>query len=382
MVVRRTEDEVLLPAGLDDAPEVTYTPAPGPAWLAPPPTVNAELAELEALPALRSRWLDKVILLGTGTSGQVPAVQCMTHAAALSPAREVHHGDDRTYQSCRACHDVLLHGSLSRNRRTCTAAVVVGGPEHVESVSAPGQVGSPGAKRRPDQTTILIDCGPTFYEAACKAWAAHDLREIDAVLLTHGHADAVLGLDHLRAWTIGHAVQSHVDVYLSQTTYDVVSHMFPYLADPAKATGGGGVGQLRWHIIDPQEVFTVTPVDKRKTPVSVVPLPVHHGLAPGGDKFQFVGWRVGEMSYVSDCVRFPRWRVRSRCGVAWRCASGAATCCCSALSIVFLLADTLGAERDPCFDCGSHAGIGGARAGCAEMEPALVALLHRPSAAI
>lgn len=287
-------DVDLAAVGLDDAPKVRYVSPPGPALLSGPPTVQGELSALETLPTVRSRWLDKLIFLGTGTSGQVPAIQCLTHASASDS------GVRREYQPCAACHDVLLHGPLSRNRRTCTAAVVVGGPKHAEARA--GAADGDGTGRREDQTTLLIDCGPTFYQEACKAWATHDLRRIDAVLLTHGHADAVLGLDHLRAWTIGRAVQTHVDVYLSPTTYDVVSQMFPYLADPRKATGGGGVGQLRWHIIDPQQPsFTISPPGK--SPVDVVPLPVAHGLAPDGGSFEFVGWRIGEMSYVSDCVR-------------------------------------------------------------------------------
>lgn len=177
----------LVAAGLDDAPDAEYVTQSGPAWLAPPASVKPELAQLEELPPVKSQWLDKLIFLGTGTSGQVPAIQCLTHAAL---PQDVQSGQSRKYQRCAACHDVLLYGQQSRNRRMCTSAVVVGGSQH-------GKTTSTG--RRPDQTTILIDCGPTFYEAACKAWAAHDLRTIDAVLLTHGHADAVLGLDHLRA---------------------------------------------------------------------------------------------------------------------------------------------------------------------------------------
>lgn len=41
-------------------------------------------------------------------------------------------------------------------------------------------------------------CGKTFYMGALEFWEKKGLREIDAVLLTHPHADAILGLDDLR----------------------------------------------------------------------------------------------------------------------------------------------------------------------------------------
>lgn len=52
----------------------------------------------------------------------------------------------------------------------------------------------------PGQTPrcVLIDCGKTFREAICSLFPKHGLREIGALLLTHGHADAILGMDDLR----------------------------------------------------------------------------------------------------------------------------------------------------------------------------------------
>lgn len=99
---------------------------------------------------------------------------------------------------------------------------------------------------------VLVDCGKTFYEAALAWCPKYKMRRIDGVLLTHGHADAIMGLDDLRNWTIGgdNAVQSVVHVYLDQATMDVVSRAFPYLVDIQAATGGGDVPRLEFHLIE------------------------------------------------------------------------------------------------------------------------------------
>jgi phosphoribosyl 1,2-cyclic phosphodiesterase len=38
---------------------------------------------------------------------------------------------------------------------------------------------------------ILIDCGKTFYQQAITWCTAYQLRQLDAIFLTHNHADAV-----------------------------------------------------------------------------------------------------------------------------------------------------------------------------------------------
>ena len=42
------------------------------------------------------------------------------------------------------------------------------------------------------QRTIVIDAGKSFYAAACEWFPKHGLRRIDALLLTHAHADAAM----------------------------------------------------------------------------------------------------------------------------------------------------------------------------------------------
>lgn len=46
-----------------------------------------------------------------------------------------------------------------------------------------------------------------------------------AVLLTHEHADAILGLDDLTQWS--KHIQGHVDVYCDERTLKAIKEKFP-----------------------------------------------------------------------------------------------------------------------------------------------------------
>lgn len=218
-------------------------------------------------PAVKSTWLDKIIFLGTGTSSQVPAIHCITEKKA----------------HCITCTDAMKPGS--KNRRFCTSLVVVG--------SEPGQPNT--------SSTILIDCGKSFYESALRYFPTNGLSKIDAVLLTHPHADAILGLDDLRSWTMNGCIQNYVDIYLTQECMQTVAQTFPYLVDTSLATGGGDVGALRWHLIDASSPFLAG-----SRQVCVQPLFVEHGFVQNGrTPFGCLGFRIDTMSYISDCHYIP-----------------------------------------------------------------------------
>ncbi|TNY19007.1 beta-lactamase-like protein [Rhodotorula diobovata] len=175
-------------------------------------------------------------LFGTGGSAAVPDVACTTDPA---------HG-------CRCCLDTVGHPQ-SRNVRGNTGAVI----------RVPLESG--------EEKTILIDCGKTFREMALKFFPEKGLRKIDACILTHHHADAIDGLDDLRAWTYHSAVEQTIPLYCTKVTYLQIAQSFAYMVSKSAGSGGGAVPSFEWHIMPDDEDWDVCGV-------RITPFPLHHGI--------------------------------------------------------------------------------------------------------
>ncbi|KAI9337598.1 beta-lactamase-like protein [Zopfochytrium polystomum] len=198
-------------------------------------------------------------------------------AAAALAAHEASAAARETVPPPTASHP---HGPLpSKNRRNNTSAVY--------RYDDP----SNGLPRN-----VLIDCGKTFYSAAVQWFPRYGIHALDAVVLTHGHADAVAGLDDLRMWTLGAGrVQDCVEVWCDAATLRVVRGMFPYLVDTRLATGGGQVGALVFRVWD--EVV--------EEEVVVIPFHVPHGVLPDGTPFMSNGFLLPHVAYISDASEIP-----------------------------------------------------------------------------
>jgi len=120
--------------------------------------------------------------------------------------------------------------------------------------------------------TVLIDVGKDFQAAALEWFPKYGLRHIDAVLITHAHADAMNGLDDLRVWTLRGAIQPHIDIYVSQATLVEVKRSFPYMVSKEFASGGGDVPDFQWHIVEDRIPFEI-----KDTGIKITPFSVHHG---------------------------------------------------------------------------------------------------------
>lgn len=133
-----------------------------------------------------------------------------------------------------------------------------------------------------DNLSILFDTCTEFRIQALKA----GIRRIDAVFLTHAHADHVHGLDDLRPLT--HRVP--IPVYGSSATLREIEERFSYIF--AHSPGGGGKPRISLHAVD----SAVTPASSN---LEVVPVPVFHG------NLEVYGYRVGPFAYLTDCNSIP-----------------------------------------------------------------------------
>jgi phosphoribosyl 1,2-cyclic phosphate phosphodiesterase len=130
---------------------------------------------------------------------------------------------------------------------------------------------------------LLVDAGPDLRAQAL----IHDIRRVDAILFTHGHADHILGMDDLRRFN---ALQkAPVACFGDTQTLEDIRNTFGYVFNPATPKGGG-LPQL--------ELFTVMGAFCAGR-AEVVPVPLWHG------KRAILGYRIGAFAYLTDCSSIP-----------------------------------------------------------------------------
>ncbi|KIO34553.1 hypothetical protein M407DRAFT_16528 [Tulasnella calospora MUT 4182] len=191
------------------------------------------------------------IFNGTATSSSIPAIQCLT--------------DPNT--TCKTCPTTLTPEGKKNIRRNTSGIL----RKRITEVLDDGNGGMETQER---DLVIVIDVGKTFLQAAMEWFPKYGLRKIDAVLLTHSHADATNGLDDLRGWTLNAAIQSHLDIYVNAPTFNEIKRAFPYLVSSGLATGGGAVPEFRWHMIEDSVSFSVG----GENGFWITPVAVDHGL--------------------------------------------------------------------------------------------------------
>lgn len=134
------------------------------------------------------------------------------------------------------------------------------------------------------QTTVLVDTSPELRLQT----AAAGVKRVDAVLLTHDHADQVHGLDDVRAFFLRQ--QARIPVWMDAATDVSLMRRFGYIfegdsgypaicrAEPIPEHG------MPWHVDGPSGAVPVVTFDQD-----------HGGM-------RSVGYRFGGVAYSSDVV--------------------------------------------------------------------------------
>jgi phosphoribosyl 1,2-cyclic phosphate phosphodiesterase len=176
----------------------------------------------------------KFTLLGTGTSTGVPSIGC----------------------ACETCVS-----DDPRDKRLRVSVLV----EH-------------------DGQTVLIDTSSDFRQQALR----QGLRWLDAVLITHCHADHIFGLDDIRPLNFRHGP---LGVYANERAWVDIRRIFKYVFEPSHF--GGGLPQVMAHTVVAGASFCLS------RDLHVTPLEVIHGRLP------VVAYRFNDFAYATDLNEIP-----------------------------------------------------------------------------
>lgn len=185
--------------------------------------------------------------LGTGTSAGVPMIGC-------------------------AC-DVCTSDDPRDRRDRCSVLITWDDPAL--------QIDDKHLAVNPQQAArrqVLIDTSPDLRYQAMRA----QLSRLDAVMVTHAHADHVFGLDDLRRFNA--TMKTSLEVYAEPDVHDALGRMFEHIFQPHRNVNDSFVAKLEQLALTcgvPVELYgaTFTPVRLLHGRLPVVGFRVDHGGA-------------------------------------------------------------------------------------------------------
>ncbi len=132
------------------------------------------------------------------------------------------------------------------------------------------------------EQNVVIDTTPDFRTQALRA----GIDRLDAVILTHGHADHILGFDDLRPFNFKQ--RAAMPVYGNEETFRIVRRTFAYAFDEKPTLSS--IPSVKLHLIKgPFEAIGVR----------FMPVPLVHG------EMEVLGYRFGRAAYLTDFSRLP-----------------------------------------------------------------------------
>jgi phosphoribosyl 1,2-cyclic phosphate phosphodiesterase len=130
--------------------------------------------------------------------------------------------------------------------------------------------------------TIVIDAGPDFRQQMLNA----RVKKLDAIFLTHEHKDHIAGMDDLRAFN--YKSQAAIDIYAEERVQNAVRKEYAYVFAENQYPG---VPKMELHNIDAYNIELKGDI--------IIPLRIFHYRLP------ILGFRIGDMAYVTDANYIP-----------------------------------------------------------------------------
>ena len=113
-------------------------------------------------------------------------------------------------------------------------------------------------------------------------------KRLDAVLITHCHADHIFGLDDIRPLNFRFGA---LGVYANERAWPDIRRIFKYIFEPSHF--GGGLPQVIPHTVMPGATFCLG------EELEITPLEVIHGRLP------VMGYRFNDFAYATDLSEIP-----------------------------------------------------------------------------
>lgn len=132
-------------------------------------------------------------------------------------------------------------------------------------------------------TSVLVDSGPDMREQLIDA----EVQYLDAVVLTHSHADHIFGMDDLRQLAIKH--RERVNVYMDAATSERVMPAFGYCYQQSEGSSYPAI--CTEHRIVPQQPICIS---GNGGTIELLPFEVNHG------DISALGFRIGDFAYLPD----------------------------------------------------------------------------------
>jgi phosphoribosyl 1,2-cyclic phosphate phosphodiesterase len=132
---------------------------------------------------------------------------------------------------------------------------------------------------------LIVDISADFRQQALR----ERIEKLDALLITHCHADHVFGLDDIRPFNFRYGP---IPVYASASAWRQLRKVFYYVFESKHI--GGGLPQIVPHTIEGEF---------EACGLKITPVPVIHGKSEVTG-FRFANSR-GEVAFITDCNEIP-----------------------------------------------------------------------------